>query len=178
MLGHQLFKLSSQSSIKKFKNKKITVSWNKRFYSKEPVPFNKDATKVRLSIQTSERPIISNLEVDTVGIPGSNGDLVVGPKSVPTLTELRPGVIRIKSEGQDDIQYFTSGGFAVGLEDSSLQMSLGECVALEDLDLETARSIVSKWQGIVSSTTDETAKAMAQITYDTASALVKALESK
>lgn len=57
------------------------------------------------------------------------------PGHVPTISQLRPGVIAVHTELDKDVQkYFVSGGFAFAHADSSVEIAAVEAVPLEDLD--------------------------------------------
>lgn len=145
-----------------------------RFYAAET---QHNATKVKLTLQTPSDSIFLNHECTTVGVPGSVGEFAIAPNSSPMFAELAPGVIRV-FDGSSDVKYFVSGGFVASHEDSTINISVGECVKLDDIDIEAARKIASASQNKLSSATSEEEKAIAQIGYDTATAMVKALESK
>ena len=53
--------------------------------------------------------------VEMVILPGGDGQFGVMPSHVPTITELKPGVVSVQEEaGGPLIKYFVSGGFASG----------------------------------------------------------------
>ncbi|KAA9008266.1 F0F1 ATP synthase subunit epsilon [Histidinibacterium aquaticum] len=54
---------------------------------------------------------LARLEVSEVSIPGSDGDMTAMPDHAPTLTTLRPGLLRAVHSGGTD-EYVVSGGFA------------------------------------------------------------------
>ncbi len=49
--------------------------------------------------------------VDSVSIPGSEGDIVALPDHAPFLTTLRPGFVTVTT-GSDVTEYLVTGGFA------------------------------------------------------------------
>lgn len=153
--------------------KKNTTSFV-RFYAAEPTH---NATKLKLSLQTPSESIFANHECTTVGVPGSVGEFAIAPNGSPMFAELAPGVVRI-IDGTNDVKYFVSGGFVASTEDSSVNISVGECVKLDDIDVEAARKIAAASQAKMSSATSEEDKAIAQIGFDTATAMIKAFESK
>ena len=68
-------------------------------------------------------------------IPAVSGDFGVMPGHVPTVAQLRPGIVAIHSELDKDVtKYFVSGGFAVAHEDSTVDITVVEAAKLEDLD--------------------------------------------
>jgi F0F1-type ATP synthase epsilon subunit len=97
----------------------------------------KKATKVKLSFSTPY-DIISNEEVDSVVIPGAAGVFTALPNTAATISELAPGLVRIKS-GTNEKKIFVSGGFAVVNKDASVSISAAEALPLEDIDVEAVR---------------------------------------
>ena len=131
------------------------------------------ASKVKLTMQTPQESVFVNHECTTVGIPGSVGEFAITPNSSPMFAELQSGVIRV-----DDLKFFVSGGFVASHEDSSVNISVGECVKLDEIDVEAARKIAAASQAKMSSASTEEEKAIARIGFDTATNMIKAWEAK
>jgi len=185
MLSVRLFKAASalsKSSVKAVpKSRKLVVSGSKkmvpsfaRFYASENLH---NAIKLKLTLQTPYDSVFLKHECTTVGVPGSVGEFAISPNSSPMFAELQPGVVRI-IDGTTDLKYFVSGGFVASHEDSTVNISVGECVKLEDIDVDAARKIAAASQSKMSSASNEEDKAIAQIGFDTATAMVKAYEAK
>lgn len=83
----------------------------------------------------------SSLQVDLVLLPALTGDFGVMPGHVPTVAQLRPGVVTVHKTLDKEIdKYFVSSGFAFVHADSSADVCAIEAVKLEDLDPEAVRS--------------------------------------
>ncbi|MEO0991372.1 MAG: F0F1 ATP synthase subunit epsilon [Pseudomonadota bacterium] len=68
------------------------------------------ATTMQFDLVSPERRLAS-LEVSSVQIPGAEGDMTAMPLHAPTITTLRPGVV--KAEAADGTtEYAVFGGFA------------------------------------------------------------------
>jgi F-type H+-transporting ATPase subunit delta len=145
-----------------------------RFYASDNLH---NATKLKLTLQTPSESIYLNHECTTVGVPGSVGEFAIAPNSSPAFAELAPGVVRV-IDGTTDLKYFVSGGFVASHEDSTVNISVGECIKLDDIDIDAARKIASASQARMTSASSEEDKAIAQIGFDTATAMIKAYESK
>ena len=63
-----------------------------------------------LQIITPERIVFEEEGVDSVTLPGSEGELTVLPRHAPLMTELRPGPLLFRKQGQE-IDVALSGGF-------------------------------------------------------------------
>jgi len=65
---------------------------------------------VQFDLVSPERRLAS-VEATEVQIPGADGDMTAMAGHAPTITTLRPGVLRVKHAGGTD-EYVVSGGFA------------------------------------------------------------------
>lgn len=68
------------------------------------------ADKMQFDLVSPERRVAS-LEVTSVQIPGSDGDMTAMPGHAPLITTLRPGILRVESTGGTQ-EYVVTGGFA------------------------------------------------------------------
>lgn len=68
------------------------------------------ADTMQFDLVSPERSLAS-LQVASVSIPGSEGDMTAMPDHMPLITTLRPGIIRIDGTGGTQ-EFFVSGGFA------------------------------------------------------------------
>ena len=66
-------------------------------------------TKLKVSILSAENPIFDG-EADIVSASSEMGDIGIYPQHAPLLARLRPGQVRLQSEGQEDQHFFVSGG--------------------------------------------------------------------
>ena len=81
------------------------------------------------------------LQVDLVLVPAVTGDFGVMPGHVPTVAQLRPGVVTVHNELDKDVEkYFVSSGFAFVHADSTADVVAVEAVKLEELDTEAVRA--------------------------------------
>jgi F-type H+-transporting ATPase subunit epsilon len=68
------------------------------------------ADTMQFDLVSPERKLLS-VQVSEVQIPGAEGDLTAMPGHTPTLTTLRPGVLKVMAGGQVT-EYAVTGGFA------------------------------------------------------------------
>ena len=68
------------------------------------------ADTVQFDLVSPERRLAS-VQAREVQIPGADGDMTALPDHAPTITTLRPGVLRVVHAGGTD-DYVVSGGFA------------------------------------------------------------------
>ena len=64
---------------------------------------------IHVDIVSAEGAIYSG-EADFVVAPASQGDVGIAPRHAPLLTELRPGPVRVQSEGEDERLFYVTGG--------------------------------------------------------------------
>lgn len=86
------------------------------------------ADLMQFDLVSPERKLAS-LEVTMVQIPGNDGDFTAMPNHAPTVSTLRPGILRVVSGKGDVDEYVVSGGF-VEISDSGTSV-LAERAALK-----------------------------------------------
>lgn len=68
------------------------------------------ANTMQFDLVSPERSLAS-LQVSAVQIPGADGDMTAMPDHAPTITTLRPGILKVEApEGTSE--YLVTGGFA------------------------------------------------------------------
>lgn len=66
-------------------------------------------SKLKVSILSAENPIFDGA-ADVVSASSEMGEIGVYPNHAPLLARLRPGQVRLQTEGQEDQHFFVSGG--------------------------------------------------------------------
>lgn len=89
------------------------------------------ADKLHFSLVSPERQLMSQ-DVDEVDIPGAEGWIGVLPNHAPLMTTLAPGMVRIKTGG-DEQRIFVRGGFAE-ISASGLTILAEEAMPAAELD--------------------------------------------
>ena len=86
------------------------------------------------------------------------------PNHVPTIAQLKPGVVQIQENQNGPLtKYFVSGGFASIGADSKLSISALEASLVEDLDAESVKAGLAQYQAAYANATEDLAKAEAEI---------------
>ena len=81
------------------------------------------------------------LQVDMVLLPAVTGDFGAMPGHVPTIAQLRPGVVTMHNEMDKDVEkYFVSGGYAFVHADSTTDVVSVEAFKLDELDTDAVRA--------------------------------------
>jgi F-type H+-transporting ATPase subunit delta len=115
--------------------------------------------------------------VRQVDVPTLSGSFGILANHVPTLAVLKPGVVAVtESEGAVKKFFVSSGSVSVN-PDSSVQVLAEEAVALENLSLKAAQEALGEAQRELASASEGVAKAQAQVSVETAEAVIRALQT-
>lgn len=139
-----------------------------RAYSDAPMTF---------TFASQSQVFYNNANVRQVDVPSFSGSFGILPSHVPTLAVIKPGVMTVYDDSGAAKKYFLSSGTVTINVDSSVQILAEEAAAVEELDLNSARDLLTKAQSAASTAATEEAKAEALITVEVAEELVKAAES-
>jgi F-type H+-transporting ATPase subunit epsilon len=116
----------------------------------------------QFELVTPEKLLFSG-PVDSVVVPGSEGDFEVLPLHAPLMSTIRPGVIVVKESGAAaPRRLFVRGGFA-DVNPAGLTILAEQAVAVEDLTAEKLQSEVAAAEAEASATNGDVAKANADL---------------
>ena len=102
--------------------------------------------------------------VDSVSIPGSEGDIVAMPDHAPFLTTLRPGFVTVTA-GANVTEYLVTGGFAeISPEGASVLAE--QAVIKADVTSDMLAASLAKAEEALSAAHDETIAAAAKQVND------------
>lgn len=76
------------------------------------------ASSVTLNLSVPYESIYKGAAVDSVIIPGTEGEYGITVNHVPYVAQMKPGVLQVLFEGSEPEKYFVAGGFAVTHENS------------------------------------------------------------
>jgi len=134
--------------------------------------------KVLFTLATPAEAFIQEQPIDSVVLPGIEGEFQVLPNLAPVITELKPGVVVVAGIEGATKKYFISGGFALVHSDSTCSCNPVECVEVSSLDADLARASLAKSQLKFNSAQNEHDKAVAQIEVETANDILAAIHAK
>jgi F-type H+-transporting ATPase subunit epsilon len=99
------------------------------------------ANTIHVDVVSAEESIYSG-EAEFVVLPGVMGELGVYPKHTPLITQIRPGVVRIKVPGKAEEQIvYVQGGF---LEVQPDVVTVLSDTAIRARDLDEAKALEAK----------------------------------
>ncbi|CAI0417674.1 unnamed protein product [Linum tenue] len=107
-------------------------------------------------------------------VPATTGQMGVLPGHVPTIAELKPGVMTVH-EGTDVSKYFVSSGFAFIHANSVADVIAVEAVPVDHLDSNLVQKGLAEFTQKLGSASTDLEKAEAQIGVDVYSAMNSAL---
>lgn len=137
-------------------------------------------SKLTLNFYMPSGVVYKGEQVDLALIPAVTGDFGVMPGHVPTVAQLRPGVVAVHKEMDKDIEkYFVSSGFAFVHADSTTDVCAVEAVKVDDLDPEAVRAGLAEYTaklGALQGKGDDYEIAAAQIGVEVYSAMNAAVQ--
>ncbi|KAF9175228.1 delta subunit of the central stalk of mitochondrial F1F0 ATP synthase, atp16 [Mortierella sp. AD011] len=135
------------------------------------------ATGLRLTFAVPHQTIYKDASVAQVNIAAVSGDMGILASHVPSIEQLRPGVVEVL-EGASSKKFFVSGGFATMNPDSSLNINAIEAFPVEDFSAETIRHSLAEAQRVATSGATEEEKLAAKIEVEVLESLQAAVNAK
>ncbi|EXJ78013.1 ATP synthase subunit delta, mitochondrial [Capronia epimyces CBS 606.96] len=119
--------------------------------------------KIKLSLALPHQAIYHSQDVVQVNLPAESGEMGILAQHVPSIEQLKPGLVEIIEESGGNKQFFLSGGFAVVQPNSVLSINAVEGFPLEEFSEEAVKSQISEAQKIASGSGSEQDIAEAKI---------------
>ena len=131
---------------------------------------------VSLNFYLPNKVLAQSRMVYRVDIPATTGVFGVLPGRVPTVAQLRPGVLGIlEEENSAPEQYFVAAGFAFVHPNSICDVVAVEAVPVADLDPDVVKEGMAKFVTQLAQATSDEEKAQAQIGVEVHKAMSDAL---
>jgi len=144
-----------------------------RLYASETVGVIGD--KIKLDFVVPHESIYKAVSVQQVNLAATSGDMGILANHVPSIEQLKPGVVEVVENASTSKKFFVSGGFATISADSSLQINAVEAFPLENFSIEAVKSGLADAQHIVNGSGSEAEKATAKVEIEVYEALQTAL---
>jgi F-type H+-transporting ATPase subunit delta len=132
--------------------------------------------KIKLSLALPHQAIYKSQDVVQVNIPAESGDMGVLANHVPSIEQLKPGMVEVIEESAGAKQFFLSGGFATVQPNSVMSINAVEAYPIEDFSREAISAQIAEAQKVASGSGSEQDIAEAKIeleVLETLSAHVK-----
>ncbi|KAK3357425.1 mitochondrial ATP synthase-like protein delta chain [Lasiosphaeria hispida] len=103
--------------------------------------------KIKLSLSLPHQSIYKSQDVVQVNLASENGEMGILAQHVPSIEQLKPGLIEVIEETGSK-QFFLSGGFAVIQPNSVLSINAIEAYPLEDFSADAIRAQIAETQKV------------------------------
>ncbi len=132
------------------------------------------ANTIHVDIVSAEGHIFAG-EASMVFAPASLGDIGIAPRHAPLLTKLRPGEIRVQTEGHAEQSFFIGGG-TLEIQPHVVTVLADTAVRAHDLDEAAALQARQRAQEAAKGKTDKIELAEAQAELARAVAQLRVIE--
>jgi F-type H+-transporting ATPase subunit delta len=120
--------------------------------------------------------LYANAGVAQVNLAATSGDMGVLANHVPSIEQLKPGVVEILGSAQGDKKYFVSSGFAIIHPDSSININAVEAFELSSFSPEAVQSSLAAATRNSTAAPTDAEKEEAKIQVEVLEALAAALK--
>lgn len=95
------------------------------------------AASVHLDVVSAEQEIFSG-SVESIQVTGSEGELGIHPGHAPLITQLKPGMVRLVSQGTEELIYVNGG--LLEIQPGNVTVLADTALRAEDLDEQAAQA--------------------------------------
>ena len=118
------------------------------------------AEAFKFELVSPERLLVSE-EVESVIIPGTDGEMTVMAKHAPVMTTIKPGVVTVRAASGGETRYVVFGGFADILPEGCTLLA-ESAVAVRDIDRTDLARRIGEAREDVADARDEIARTKAE----------------
>jgi len=109
--------------------------------------------KLKFKIITPEREVFSD-EIDQVSLMTIDGEITILPEHIPLVSILKPGELKYKKDGKDEI-LAVSGGFIEVKDDNSVYILADTAEMAKEIDVERAKEAIKRAEKSMEETRNE-----------------------
>lgn len=114
----------------------------------------------KFDLVSPERLLVSE-DIESVVIPGTEGEMTVMANHAPVMTTIKPGLVTVKQAGGAEQRYVVFGGFADILP-TGCTLLAEEAVAVKDINREEIARRIRDAREDLGDATDDAARTRAQ----------------
>jgi F-type H+-transporting ATPase subunit epsilon len=133
------------------------------------------AMTIHVDIVSAEGEIFSGL-AEMVYAPAVMGEVGIAPRHTPLVTQLKPGEVRVETEGGKDMQHFYVSGGILEVQPHVVTVLADTAVRAADLDEAAAQEAMRRAEDSMANRTSEFEYAKAQAELAEAAAQLRAIE--
>ncbi|KAF2461516.1 mitochondrial ATP synthase-like protein delta chain [Lineolata rhizophorae] len=134
------------------------------------------ADKIQLSLTLPHQAIYKSTNVVQVNLAAESGEMGILANHVPSIEQLKPGLIEVIEESGGSKQFFLSGGFAVVQPGSQLSINAVEGFPIEDFSADAIKNQIAEAQKIAGGSGSEQDVAEAKIELEVLESLQAAMK--
>jgi F-type H+-transporting ATPase subunit epsilon len=123
------------------------------------------ADLMQFDLVSPERRLAS-VKAREVQIPGADGDMTAMALHAPTITTLRPGILRVVADGGAITEYAVTGGFAEITPDG-MSVLAERAIPVSDLTAAMVDEMVAEAEAVAAGAGPEARDATAKLVSDT-----------
>ncbi len=131
---------------------------------------------LNLQIITPERVVFAEEDIDSVTLPGSEGEMTILPQHAPLMTELQPGALVFRRSGEET-DVALAGGF-VEVRDDKVVILADTAERSEEIDVARAEEARQRAVERLAAHEGEIDLAGAMAALDRASARIRVIERR
>jgi F-type H+-transporting ATPase subunit epsilon len=133
------------------------------------------AMTIHVDIVSAEGEIFSGL-AEMVYAPAVMGEVGIAPRHTPLVTQLKPGEVRVETEGGKEMQHFYVSGGVLEVQPHVVTVLADTAIRAADLDEAAAQAAKRRAEDAMVSRTSEFEYAKAQAELAEAVAQLRAIE--
>jgi F-type H+-transporting ATPase subunit epsilon len=118
------------------------------------------AQSFKFELVSPERLLVSE-QVESVVIPGAEGEMTVMAEHAPVMTTIKPGVVTVKAAGGQEERYVVFGGFADILP-SGCTLLAESAMSVKDIDRADVARRIQEAKEDVSDAKDDASRSKAE----------------
>lgn len=130
---------------------------------------------LKLHFALPHETLYKNSVVTQVNLPAQTGNIGILANHIPTVEQLKPGVVEVLEDGKTSKKYFISGGFATMQPNSLLCITAVEAFPLDSFSSDNITQLLQKAKEKAASQ-DETVSAVAKLQINVLEDLQNALK--
>jgi F-type H+-transporting ATPase subunit epsilon len=132
------------------------------------------ANTIHVDIVSAEGQIFSG-DATLVIVPGAQGDLGIAPRHAPLLTTLKPGEVRVQTEGGEEQSFYVGGG-SLEVQPKAVTVLADTAARAHDLDEAAALAAKQRAEDAIKNSRDKIEIAEAQAELARRMAELRAIE--
>jgi F-type H+-transporting ATPase subunit epsilon len=133
------------------------------------------AMTIHVDIVSAEGEIFSGL-AEMVYAPAVMGEVGIAPRHTPLVTQLKPGEVRVETEGGKEMQHFYVSGGVLEVQPHMVTVLADTAIRAADLDEAAAQEAKRRAEDAMVNRTSEFEYAKAQAELAEAAAQLRAIE--